>query len=497
MPSLLTLPATELARLVRDGEVRSRELVDAHIEHLERVNPIVNAVVATRFAAARAEADEADAKRARARRGALPPLHGVPCTVKECFELTGMPHTSGLVARAHVRATRDAPTVRRLREAGAIPLGVTNLSELCMWMESVNCVYGRTENAHVQGHIAGGSSGGEGSIVGAGASPFGLGSDIGGSIRMPAFFNGVFGHKPTGGMVPNTGHFPSSENDALRYQTTGPLARSAADLHLLVSILKGPDGEDAECRPMELGDPRRVDVAKLRVLTVPDDGRTFVSKELREAQARAARHLESLGAHVREVRFRGLSDALEIWSSMLTAAQETRFARMMGNGAHDVACLPELLRLAIGRSDHTLPAIVLGAIEGVVKRLDGRTREMRERGAALRAELVEALGDDGVMLYPPYATTAPKHDVPLLFPFLWVYTAILNVMELPATAVPLGLSAAGLPLGVQVAAAHGNDHLTMAVASALEARFGAFRLPARFTTDAPRARARAPAAAAG
>ncbi|MBC7171753.1 MAG: amidase, partial [Polyangiaceae bacterium] len=423
--ALLTLSVTELARRVREGEIRSRELVDSHIAHLERVNPRVNAVVATRFEAARAEADAADALRARSGKNALPPLHGVPCTIKECFEFEGMPQTSGLVSRKGSISERDATAVRRLREAGAIPLGVTNLSELCMWMESNNRVYGRTENAHLDGHIAGGSSGGEGSIVATGASPFGLGSDIGGSIRMPAFFNGVFGHKPTGGMVPTTGHFPTSANEALRYQTTGPLARTAEDLHLLLSVLKGPDGLDPACRAVELGDPRAVDIAKIRVLHVPDDGRTYVSKELRGAQARAARYLESLGAHVREVRFSGLKHSFEIWASMLQAAQSTPFSSLMANEGEETDLLPELYRIARGASPHTLPALVLGAVEKLTQKLEGRSREMCERGAALRHALTEALGDNGVMLYPPYAMVAPKHRMPMFWPFLWVYTGIL------------------------------------------------------------------------
>src|SRR5207237_4871758 len=147
-----------------------------------------------------------------------------------------------------------APTVGGLRAAGAIPLGVTNLSELCMWMESNNRVYGRTGNAYDPRRTAGGSSGGEGAIVGAAGAPFGLGSDIGGSIRMPAFFNGVFGHKPTGGLVPNSGQFPMAHGPALRYLTTGPIARHAEDLMPLLRILAGPDGDDAGCVAMELGD---------------------------------------------------------------------------------------------------------------------------------------------------------------------------------------------------------------------------------------------------
>jgi fatty acid amide hydrolase 2 len=475
---LLALSATELARRIRAGELRSRQVVDAHIAHIEWVNPSLNALVRHRFEDARREADEADRRRDAG--GSLPPLHGVPCTIKECFEVRGLPQTGGLHRRKDHVAPRDAPTVARLREAGAIPLGITNVSELCMWMESDNPVYGRTNNPHDPARTVGGSSGGEGALVGAGASPFGLGSDIGGSIRMPAFFNGVFGHKPTGGLVPNSGQFPTSENDALRYQTVGPLCRRAEDLPLLVSVLAGPDGEDPACRAMELGDPGAVDLSRLRVLSVPDDGRTFVSAPLRAAQAKAAAHLAKLGAKVEEARFEGLRDALEIWASMLQTAQTTPFTLLLGNGEEEVALLPELARFARGEGRHSLPALALGAVEKVTKRLDGRARTMCERGRALRAALVRALGEDGVMLYPSYATVAPRHRVPMLWPFLWVYTAILNVMELPVTQVPLGLDAGGLPLGVQVAATHGNDHLTMAVALELERAFGGFRRPARF-----------------
>src|SRR4051812_38877312 len=252
---LRRLSAVELAALIRGRRISSREAVEAHIAQIARVNPVLNAVVRERFDEARAEADAADAALARGDVDMLPPLHGVPCTIKECFALRGMPHSAGLRARRHVVAARDATAVARLRQAGAIPLGVTNTSELCMWMESNNRVYGRTNNPYDASRIVGGSSGGEGAIIGAGASPFGLGSDIGGSIRGPAFFNGVFGHKPTGGLVPGTGQYPLARGAALRYLTTGPLARRAEDLMPLLRVLAGPDGHDGGCEAMPLGDP--------------------------------------------------------------------------------------------------------------------------------------------------------------------------------------------------------------------------------------------------
>ncbi|MEO7092697.1 MAG: amidase, partial [Polyangiales bacterium] len=258
MDPLLLASATRLASLIAKRDVTAREVVEAHITQIERVNPTIRAVVRARYDEARREARAADDRVKRGGDDPLPPFHGVPCTIKECFALTGMPNSGGLVARKDVVATDDATAVARLRAGGAIPLGVTNLSELCMWMESNNRVYGRTNNPYDPSRIVGGSSGGEGAIIGAGASPFGLGSDIGGSIRMPAFFNGVFGHKPTGGLVPSTGQFPVAANEALRYLTSGPLARRAEDLMPLLRILAGPDGKDPSCVAMKLGDPKGV-----------------------------------------------------------------------------------------------------------------------------------------------------------------------------------------------------------------------------------------------
>ncbi|HZS36055.1 MAG TPA: amidase, partial [Polyangia bacterium] len=293
---LLTKSATELAASIRRRELSSRAVVEAHIARIVEVNPRLNAMVADRFTAARADADAADeAVRAG---GDLPQFHGVPCSIKESIALAGMPLTSGLVARKAVTADGDATTVARLKRAGAIPLGVTNVSELCMWMETNNRVYGRTNNPYDPKRIVGGSSGGEGAIVGAGGTPFGLGADIGGSIRMPAFFNGVFGHKATGGLVPGTGQYPIAENQALRYLTTGPLCRRAEDLMPLLRVLAGPDGFDAGCEARTLGDPGAVRLDELHVLDVEDNGKTPVADDLRAARRRAVEALRARGARV-------------------------------------------------------------------------------------------------------------------------------------------------------------------------------------------------------
>jgi fatty acid amide hydrolase 2 len=451
-------------------------MVDACIAEVERVNPVLNAVVATRFDEARQEAELADQRLAHEDAASLPPLHGVPCTIKECFALVGMPQTSGLPARVGFRPDEDATAVARLRAAGAIPVGVTNVSELCMWMESFNRVYGRTNNPYDPTRIVGGSSGGEGAIVGSGASLFGLGSDVGGSIRMPAFFNGVFGHKCSAGLIPNSGQYPEGDGEAGNFLSTGPIARSAGDLALLVRIMAGPHASDPNTKPLPLRDPASVDISKVRVLQVPDDGRTYVSPALRASQARAADHLRARGCTVEERRFTRLKKAFDIWSSMLHEAQGTSFATLLADGKN-FHSVPELAKLMLRRSEHTLPAVILAVGERITDLAPGRTRALVEQGRLLRAELDDALAGDTVMLYPPYGMVAPKHDVPLLWPFLWVYTAILNVMQLPVTQVPLGLDKRGLPLGVQVAAAHGHDHLTLAVAAELEQGFGGWVRP--------------------
>ena len=471
---LTTISATEMATRIRDGALSSREAVDAHIASIERWNPHLNAVVATRFEQAREEADRADVL---ARDGTdLGPFHGVPCTIKESFWLTGMPNTAGLVHRRDVVADKDATAVARLRDAGAIPLGVTNISEGLMWMESDNRVYGRTNNPYDQRRIPGGSSGGEGAIVGAGASPMGLGADIGGSIRLPAFFCGVFGHKPTGGLVPGTGQYPLAENDALRYLTTGPIARRADDLFPFLRVIAGPDGSDPQCRAWSLGDPANVQIDELRVLAVAGNDRIAVSADLHAAQQRVASYLASCGAEVTNVKVPALRRSFELWGACMERAADTSFREILGGG-QPIKVGRSLAEWLVGRSPHTLAALALAALE-LIPVYGGRLEEQFVRATAqLQHEIETLIGPHGVMLYPSYSRPAPRHGRSLLHPFDAMYTAIINVLELPSTQVPLGLNPLGQPLGIQVVGTRGNDHLTIAVARALEQAFGGWLPP--------------------
>ncbi len=472
---LLLESATRLAARIRTGETSAVEVVEAHIGAIEAVNPRINAVVAERFAAARAEAVAADAKVASGATD-LPPFLGVPCTIKESFEVAGMPQAAGLVARRAFRATGDATVVARWRAAGAIPLGVTNTSELNMWMESSNRVYGRSNNPYNAGRIVGGSSGGEGAIVGSGASPFGLGADIGGSIRMPAFFNGVFGHKPTPGLIPNSGQFPIAEHEALRLLGTGPICRRAEDLYPLVKLAAGPDGIDPSSRDLPLLEPSLDRIDGMRVVVIEGNGLRKASADLRGGMRRAASALEARGATVVSAAPRSLRRTLVLWSGLMSANAEHSFAELLGNGAK-VSGVKQLLLWCVGQSAHTLPAIMLALVEDLPGVAPADVRKLYDETARMRDELSQLTGEHGVILFPPFTRTAPRHGMPLLTPIDFSYTAIWNALELPVTQVPLGLDRQGLPLGVQVVGQPGTDHLTLSVALALEADLGGWVPP--------------------
>lgn len=475
MSDLLHQSALQLAARIRAGELTSVAVVEAHISRLRQVNPVLNAVVADRIADARVEAAEADREIAAARAAgtvaALPPLLGVPCTIKENFHFAGMPNTAGLVSRIGLKVAEDAPAVARLRAAGAIPLGVTNTSEVCMWMESYNRVYGLTSNPYDPSRTVGGSSGGEGAIVGSGASPFGLGADVGGSIRMPAFFNGVFGHKCSPGLVTNEGQFPGPSGRVDRYLSTGPLCRRAEDLEPLLRILAGAAAE--RLKPVAA-----VDVSALRVVQFARELAITPDADQMDARDRAVQALMARGARIEAVHLPLMAHARDLWTAMLASAgSDNTFADHMFGTRSPLAPLKELGRLALRRSDHTFPLIALALFERIPELTPARTKKLCAQALTLKLQLEDTLGDDGVLITPTYPTVAPKHYKAMLPPFNFVNCAIFNALSLPVTAVPTGLNAGGVPTGVQVVAKEGNDHLTLACALALEGALGGWAYP--------------------
>jgi fatty acid amide hydrolase 2 len=345
-----------------------------------------------------------------------------------------------------------------------------------MWIESHNRVYGRTRNAYDPSRIAGGSSGGEGAAVGAGISPIGLGSDIGGSIRLPAFFNGVFGHKPTAGLLPNTGQFPSTRGEAGRLLATGPLTRRAEDLMPLLRILAGADAGDPLSRDAELGDPAEVSLDGMEVTLV--EGRLLppVHPALDAARRRAADALEAAGARVRWAPLRRLAAGLEPYLATLADGAGVTTAELLAEAGAAPLRARDLLRRG---GDHTAQVRLLLAAEATFGRLpERRSRRAVDAGRRLAAELEELVGD-GVLLHPPFGRPAPRHGRTVGRPWVILHAAVFNLAGLPATEVPLGLDRRGLPLGVQVVAGRDRDHVAIAVAQELERTLGGWVPPWR------------------
>jgi fatty acid amide hydrolase 2 len=471
--------AVELARAIRDREITAAEVVEAHIERHEQFGPRINAIVASRFDEAREEAAAADALIASCSSPAdLPPLLGVPFTVKESIAVRGMPSSAGLAARRDFRSPESAPAVRRLCAAGAIPLGVTNTSELTLWIESENRLYGRTNNPYDPRRAAGGSSGGEGAAVGYGGSPFGLASDIAGSIRIPACFCGVFGHKPSSGLVPNSGLYPPTVGTAGRLLGTGPLARRAEDLMPLLRTIAGPDGIDPLVREVTLGDPSLVSLDGISVVTVEASARRPISREVRDARERAVGALAAAGARVRSIPMRSWRTAVAPFLATLQAesGSDATTLQLLEAAGEARPTWRSLLRRG---GPHTLPTRAALAAELLPRGAGSETRPQRrllQAGRALVDELLDAIGD-GVLLHPVHPTVAPPHGRTLGRLWLLAPAAVFNLAGVPVTEVPLGLSERGLPLGVQVAAGLDRDHVAIAVARELERVFGGWRPP--------------------
>lgn len=475
MSELFDASAVALAGKIRRREISPVEVVEAHIEHIRVVNPAINAVIAQRFEQARAEARAAEQRvMSAADPSDLPPLLGLPYTAKEYIMAKGMPLSAGIWSRRNEKADRDAETVTRLARAGAILVGITNVPEGGLWMETYNDVYGRTVNPWDPKRSAGGSSGGEGAIVATGAVAFGLGADVGGSIRIPAAFCGTVGHKPTGRMVPNTGFWPECKGELSAYLVCGPLCRRVEDVMPIMRVLAGPDGRDDVVKPWTLGDPDEIDPREVTIYPLESNGRTRVGTTHRKAIRDAALALQERGAKIGQLSLPRMKRAFAIWSAMMASAGGPSYAEIIGDG-RPVAPARELLRLAMQRSRHTLPALAVIGLESIAARFPGRVEDAVADGKALQAELEDILGPRGVLLHPPYSRPAPRHYAPMLTPFDFVCTGLFNVLEFPSTVVPIGFDDDGLPVAVQVIGRRGNDHVTCAIAAELERAFGGWQ----------------------
>jgi len=461
MESIIYSTATEIAAAIRDKQISSEEATQAHLDRIEEVNPKLNAVVL--FAAKSAIKAAQRADEAVANGDELGPLHGVPVTIKDAYEVAKMVSTGGTLGRKNYAPETDATAVSRLRKAGVVIMGKTNLPEISMGFESSNLVYGRTNNPFDLGRTPGGSSGGEASIIAAGGSPLGIGSDAGGSIRWPAHCTGIAGLKPTTGRIPKTGHWPLFAGVYSLVTQPGPMARSVRDLVTTLKVLSGPDGIDPNTMPVALGDPDAVDLGKLRIAFHTSNGVSIPTPEIQSAVRTAVGLLKGKVAKVKE----DMPGALETTPGL--------HAALMGADAGQVA--QQILREAGSpEMDPDLKArIAMMPSEPMpVTELLGTLVDLED----YRRKMMSFMRGYDVMIGPAAPVPAALHHHGYDgFPESGSYSHAYNLAGWPALVIRGGTSPEGMPLGIQVIASPWREDLVLAVGLFLQEALGEFPRP--------------------
>jgi amidase len=465
MSDLISHSAAKLAELIRRREVSPVEIVEAHLHRVEAINPSLNAIV-TLAPEAIDRAREAEA--AVIRGDDLGALHGVPFTIKDTIETAGLRTTSGTALRADHIPDRDAGAVARLKAAGAIILGKTNTAEMAMDYTADNPVFGRTNNPHDLSRTPGGSSGGEAAAIATCMSPGGLGTDLAGSIRIPAHFCGIAGLKPTTGRVPDSGEFPSSTGPYALGSAVGPMARRVEDLHLLFNALIGL-GVPQSFAPIPALRNRAV-IRGWRVAWYEDDGVVPVTEETRRAVQAATRALADAGLATEEHRPPGIERGHDLWLKLFARASVV-VLRELYSGHEDKA--GAFVRWRLATADNT-PAPTLDEYIA-----DWMARDQ------LRATLVEWMDTTRLIVAPVGATPAFEHDAHKVtvnertFSTFraFSYSQAFNVFDLPSVSIPAGRSTAGLPIGVQIVGRPFEEEAVLAAAAIVEEALGGWRPP--------------------
>ena len=457
-----------MAQMIREREISPVELIRAHLRQIQNANPKLNAFVVIMAEEALAAAKQAEA--AIIRGDALGLLHGVPVTVKDSFDIAGLPTLAGSKFRLGHRADSDATSVARLRAAGAIILGKTNCPEFLSNYETDNFVTGRTNNPWDPERTPGGSSGGEAAAIASFCSAGGIGSDGGGSIRIPAHFCGIAGLKPTPGRVSAAGHFPLIHHPGGLLGVAGPMARSAQDVRLLFAALAGYDDQDPFSAPV----PLRVPVAAdLRIGLMEQFYRVPVQAAIKDAVRNAARALERIGFRVDAFEPHGLERAPNLWSFF--------FSRL------PASFLKKLMQDRISEAHWTGTEFLHPALEQPPPTAEETVENLAERDT-MRARLLRQMGDTPLLLTPACGVLAFRHRERRwqagekeigLFQAMMPVTP-WNLLGFPAAVVPFQLSDSGLPVGVQIVGKPYSEELILEVAVRLEEARGPFPGPAGF-----------------
>ena len=457
----------ETRELIRTKKISPAEVVAAHLERAATLQPKLSVFVHLDAPAAREYARHAE--RAVLRGDELGPLHGVPVSVKSCIDVFGWPCPAGSLLRKSYVASQDAVLVARLKAAGAIVLGNTNTPEFLMAYETDNRVSGKTSNPWELSRSAGGSSGGEAAAIAAGCSMGGVGSDGGGSIRVPAHFCGICGLKPTPGRIPATGHFPAGVGAFAWIGVVGPMARTIADVRALFEVMAGPDPGDALSAAVPI---REVDDRQrkgLRVGILESDALGAASEETNTAVTKAANNLAAQGFVVEPLQLKGLDRALELWWFFFGPAIAHLFRpSVVGHEDQLSPIFREYLQVAEAETKVTLDAFLAACAERDV----------------LRAEILRQMRDVPILLSPVSSGTAFLHGEGTwssgskeCYLDTMRFSQWLNLTGLPGASVPVGVSAKGLPIGVQVIGRPHQEELVLAVAEQIENARGPWQPP--------------------
>lgn len=462
----LYMSSTKLAAIIREKKISATEIVKLSLKRIDEVNPKINAVVAFCRERALMEAAEADAMTAKGKfKG---PLHGVPMTIKDSFDTAGLVSTGGTLGRKDFLPGKDATVVARAREAGAILLGKSNTPEFTLGgggKGTVNLVYGLTKNPYNLNYQPSGSSGGAGAIVATGGAHFDIGSDYGGSIRGPAFANGIAGIKPTLGRVPRTGHIVGYGGAFDSFQETGPLTRRVEDLALLMPVLMGPDNWDALMAPVPLADPAKVDLKSLRIAFYTTNGQMDPTSEIQDLVKKCVGYFAEIGCKVTQDAPPKMKELAEARQKFSGATGGDHMRRMLKK--HGTTQASPGLRLdgdIIPSADFTKACEEMDAIRS--EQLAWvESYDLIICPASQRAPIP-------LDYEPPGGRDAGRRGAS--------YTSQYNTNGWPAGVVRAGTSVSdpGLPLGIQIVAQPWRDDHVIAALGFVESKSGGWQKPA-------------------
>jgi Asp-tRNA(Asn)/Glu-tRNA(Gln) amidotransferase A subunit family amidase len=455
----------ELAENIRAGKISPVETVDAHLRRIENLQPKLNVFVHLDAEGARREAKAAEA--AVLRGDSLGALHGVPISIKSCIDVAGWTCPAGSRLRKDYVAREDAVLVARLRAAGAILLGNTNTPEFLMAYETNNSLSGKTSNPWELSRSPGGSSGGEAAAIASGCSMGGVGSDGGGSVRVPAHFCGISALKPTPGRIPSTGHFPPGAGAFAWLGVVGPMGRSVGDVRTLFEVMKGPDTDDALSSPVEGKKYRERDLAGTRIGILETEALGTPTPETKAAVHRAAGLLAEHQFKVEPLRMEGLEQAIELWWFFFGPMVAHLYAGMVAGHESELSPMfREYMSVANLKVAPTLDKFMDACVQ-------------RD---TVRAALMRQMHDVPILLSPVCLAPAFRHGEGNWQPGTGYretmrHSQWLNLAGFPGVSLPMGHSAEGLPIGVQIIGRPYEEEMVLAVAGALEGARGKWEAP--------------------